>query len=183
MSALATKPIYGMAAEFASPAALFSAAEKVRDLGFKKWDVHSPFPIHGMDGAMGLGKSWLSSVVLIGGITGLLTACALEFYPSIFINAVIVHGKPISFFTAPAFFPIMFELTVLLASFACVFALLVMNGLPQWHHPIFNWDHFEKASDNGFFMVIEARDPKFSEKKTRQLLEAMGGTHVTLVHE
>lgn len=183
MNTLGTKPIYGMAAEFATPADLFDAAEKVRDLGFKRWDVHSPFPIHGMDRAMGLGKSWLSAVVLIGGITGFLTACVLTFYPSLVINRVIVHGKPISLYTSPAFFPIMFELTVLLASFACVFALLVMNGLPRWHHPIFNWDRFSRATDNSFFMVIEARDPKFSESKTRKLLGDIGGRNVTLVHE
>ena len=183
MAAISRKPVYGLAAEFDSAAALFSAAEKVRDLGFKRWDVHSPFPIHGMDQAMGLGKSWLSSVVLIGGITGLLTAFTLEMYPSIVLNKVIVHGKPISFFSVPAFFPIMFELTVLLSSFACVGALLVFNGLPRWHHPIFNWDRFEKVTDNSFFLVIEADDPKFSQAKTRQLLEEIGGRNVTLVHE
>ncbi|MCA1660165.1 MAG: DUF3341 domain-containing protein [Verrucomicrobiaceae bacterium] len=71
--------VYGMGAEFPSAAALYEAAKRVRDAGFKKWDVHSPFPIHGMDDAMGLGKSWLSAAVLAGGITGLLTACLLTF--------------------------------------------------------------------------------------------------------
>jgi hypothetical protein len=175
--------IYGMGAEFPSAAALFSAAEKVRDEGFKRWDVHSPFPIHGMDAAMGLGKSWLSAVVLIGGITGLLTASVLEMYPSLIEYKLVVHGKPVNFFTVPAFFPIMFELTVLLSAFACVFALLVFNRLPRWHHPIFNWDRFGRATDDGYFLVIEARDPKFSEIKTRALLEQIGGTHVTLVHD
>ena len=63
--------VYGMAAEYPSAAALYEAAKQVRDAGYKRWDVHSPFPIHGMDDAMGLGKSWLSAVVLCGGITGL----------------------------------------------------------------------------------------------------------------
>ena len=75
------RKVYGIGAEFPSAQALFDAAEKVRDAGFKKWDVHSPFPIHGMDKAMGLGKSWLSAVVFCGGLTGLLTAVVLEFYP------------------------------------------------------------------------------------------------------
>ena len=74
--------VYGIAAEYPSAAALYEAAKQVRDAGFKRWDVHSPFPIHGMDEAMGLGKSWLSAVVLCGGITGLLTAAVLEFGPS-----------------------------------------------------------------------------------------------------
>jgi hypothetical protein len=175
--------VYGIAAEFESAAALYAAAEQVRDRGFKRWDVHSPFPIHGMDKAMGLGKSWLSSIVLCGGATGFLTAICLEFYAGLWGTPVNVHGKPISFFTVPAFFPVMFELTVLFSAFACVGALLVMNMLPRWNHPMFNWDRFKKATDNGFFLVIEARDPNFSETKTRELLEEIGGQHVTLVHE
>jgi hypothetical protein len=177
------RKVYGLAAEFSSAPALFEAAEKVRDAGFKRWDVHSPFPIHGMDQAMGLGKSWLSAIVLIGGITGLLTAAVLEFYPSAIEYPVVVHGKPVTFATVPAFFPIMFELTVLCSAFACVFGLLILNQLPKWYHPMFNWDRFARVSDDAFFLVIEARDPKFSEGKTRQLLEQIGGTHVTLVHD
>ena len=175
--------VYGIAAEFPSAAALYHAAEKIRDEGFKRWDVHSPFPIHGMDKAMGLGKSWLSAVVLCRGTTGFLTAVCLEFYAGLWGTPVIVHGKPISFYTVPAFFPVMFEMTVLFSAFACVTALLVMNLLPRWNHPMFNWDRFSKATDDGFFLVIEARDPKFSETRTRELLEEIGGQHVTLVHE
>src|SRR5271155_1495306 len=107
------RKVYGLGAEFDSPASLMQAAEKTRDAGFTRWDVHSPFPIHGMDKAMGLGKSWLSAVVLIGGITGLLTAVVLEFYPSVIDYKINVDGKPISWATVPAFFPIFFELTVL----------------------------------------------------------------------
>ena len=177
------RKIYGIGAEFPSAAALYHAAEKIRDSGFKRWDVHSPFPIHGMDAAMGLGKSWLSAVVLCGGVTGLITAVVLEFYPSVIEYKLDVHGKPVTWATVPAYLPIMFELTVLLSAFACVFALLVFNQLPKWYHPIFNWDRFAKVTDNGFFLVIEAHDPQFSETKTRALLEEIGGTHVTLVHD
>ena len=105
--------VYAMAAEYPSAAALYEAAKQVRDAGFKRWDVYSPFPIHGMDEAMGLGKSWLSGWVLFGGVTGLLTAAVVEFGPSSILYPLIVHGKPYNFFTVPAFFPIMFELTVL----------------------------------------------------------------------
>ena len=177
------RQVYGIAAEFPSAAALYQAAEKIRDDGFKRWDVHSPYPIHGMDKAMGLGKSWLSAVVFCGGTVGFITAICMEFYAGLIASPVNVNGKPISFYTVPAFFPVMFEMTVLFSAFACVGALLVMNLLPRWNHPMFNWDRFSKATDNGFFLVIEARDPKFSETKTRQLLEEIGGQHVTLVHE
>src|SRR3984893_9365650 len=122
--------VYAIGAEYSSPAALYEAAKMVRDAGFKRWDVHSPFPIHGMDDAMGLGKSWLSAAVLGGGITGLLTAITLEFGPSWFIYPLIVHGKPVDWRTVPAFFPIMFELTVLFAAFTAFFVIVIMKGLP-----------------------------------------------------
>jgi Protein of unknown function (DUF3341) len=175
--------VYGIAAEYPSAAALYEAAKRVRDAGFKRWDVHSPFPIHGMDEAMGLGKSWLSAAVLVGGITGLLTAAVMEFGPSSFLYPLDVHGKPVNFFSVPAFFPIMFELTVLFAAFAAFFAMLIMNGLPRWYHPIFNWERFSRATNDGFFLVIEARDPRFTELEARELLESSGGQHVTIVHE
>jgi hypothetical protein len=175
------KKVYGIGAEFPSSAALFEAAESVRKAGYKRWDVHSPFPIHGMDRAMGIGKSWLSAVVLCGGTLGFLTAIGLEFYPSSILYPLVVHGKPTGLFTVPAFFPIMFELTILFSAFSAVGAMLVMNLLPRWHHPIFNWDRFKKVTDDGFFIVIEARDPVFAEEKTKSLLESIGGMNVTVV--
>ena len=132
--------VYAMAAEYPSAAALYEAAKRVRDAGFRRWDVYSPFPIHGMDEAMGLGKSWLSGWVLFGGVSGLLTAALVEFGPSWFLYRLNVHGKPWNFWTVPAFFPIMFELTVLFGAFASFFAMLGMNGLPRWYHPMFNWE-------------------------------------------
>jgi len=175
--------VYAMAAEYPSAAALYEAAKMVRDAGFKRWDVHSPFPIHGMDEAMGLGKSWLSGWVLFGGVSGLLTAALVEFGPSSILYPVVVHGKPTNFFTVPAFFPIMFEMTVLFAAFAAFFAVLIMNGLPRPHHPLFNWERFKRVTNDGFFLVIEARDPRFTELEARELLERSGGQQITIVHE
>src|SRR5437588_8566059 len=175
--------VYGMGAEFPSATARYEAAKRVRDAGFKRWDVHSPFPIHGMDEAMGLRKAWMSAAVLGGGITGLLTAAVLEYGPSSLLYPLIVHGKPTNFFTVPAFFPIMFELTVLFGAFAAFFAMLIMNGLPRWYHPMFNWERFARATNDGFFLMIEARDPRFTETGVRDLLEQSGGQHITIVHE
>ncbi len=175
--------VYGMAAEYPSASALYEAAKQVRDAGFKRWDVYSPFPIHGMDTAMGLSKSWLSAVVLAGGATGLLTALVLEFGPSSILYPVIVHGKPTNFWTVPAFFPIIFELTILFSAFAAFIAMLTMNLLPRWNHPMFNWERFKRVTNDGFFLVLEARDPRFSENEVAQLLEKTGGQHITVVHE
>ena len=175
--------VYAIAAEYPTAAALYDAAKRVRDAGFKRWDVFSPFPIHGMDDAMGLGKSWLSAVVLAGGLSGLTTALILEFGPSWVLYPLIVHGKPYDWKTVPAFFPIMFELTILFSAFAAFFAVLIMNGLPRWNHPMFNWDRFTRVTNDGFFLAIEARDSRFDQNETRDLLEQTGGQHITIVHE
>jgi hypothetical protein len=178
-----TGRVYGIVGEFDTAAGLYHAAEVVRDRGFRRWDVHSPFPIHGMDGAMGLGKSIVSYIVLCGGLTGFTTAVLLTFIPSTITYPLIVQGKPKDFFTVPAFFPIMFELTVLFSAFAAVFGMLFMNRLPRWHHPLFNWDRFARATDDGFFVSIEATDPRFSERDVRELLESVGAQHITLIYD
>lgn len=177
------RKVYGIGCEFNNPAELMQAAEKVRDAGFKRWDVHSPYPIHGMDKAMGLGKSWLSAIVFCGGVLGLLTGVALQFVPSSFIYPIVVAGKPTNFMTVPAFIPIMFELTILFSAFSCIAGLCVLTQMPKWYHPVFNWERFRRVTDNGYYLVIEARDPKFSELKTRKFLDEIGGNHVTLVHD
>jgi len=174
---------YGLAAEFDSASQLFKAAEKIRDSGYRKFDVFSPFPIHGMDQAMGLGRSMLGKLIFCGGLTGFLLAICLEFIPSSILYPLIVAGKPTNLFTVPAFFPIMFELTILCSAFTAVFGMLIMNGLPRWNHPMFNWERFKKFSDDKFFCVIETRDPKYSESSVKDLLESLGGQNITRVQE
>lgn len=175
--------VYAIGAEFRSVVDLLCAAEKIRELGYRHWDVFSPFPIHGMDRAMGLGKSWLSAGVFCGGLTGLTLGALLTTIPSFKIYPMIVHGKPYNWATAPAFFPICFELTVLLSAFAAIGCLLLLTQLPRLHHPVFNWDRFKRVTDDGFFVVIEARDKKFAESSTRSFLESIGGRNITLIHD
>lgn len=175
--------VYGVAAEFGSARDLYHAAEKLRAAGYQRFDVFSPFPIHGMDDAMGLKRSMLGKFVFCGGLTGFLTAVALEFIPSSILYPLIVMGKPTNLFTVPAFFPIMFELTILLSAFTAVFGMLIMNGLPRWNHPIFNWERFKKCSDDRFFVVIESRDARYSESDAQDFLTSIGGENITKVHE
>jgi len=170
-----------MGAEFPSAAALYHAAEQIRDKGFKRWDVHSPFPIHGMDDAMGLGRSRVSAASLFGGITGFSLAVFMIYYTSKIDYPLIVHGKP--YFTLEASFPVFFELTILLTAFATLFGMLGLNLLPRWNHPVFNWDRFKRVTDNGFFIVIEATDPLFSKDETKALLEKIGGSNISLIEE
>jgi hypothetical protein len=182
-AAAARRKILGVVAEFPSATTLYHAAEQVRDKGYRFWDTHSPFPIHGMNKAMGLGKSPLGYIIFCGGLTGFLAAASLEFIPSSFLYPLIVHGKPVNFFTVPAFFPVMFELTVLFSAFTAFFGVFVMNRLPRLHHPIFDYEQFRRVTDDAFFLIIEASDPRFSDTVTREFLEEIGGKDVTLLYE
>jgi hypothetical protein len=176
-----TRQPFAYVAEFASAADLYHAAEKVRDAGFKKWDVHTPFPVHGMDHATGAKKSWLSAIVLGGGLTGFLLALFLQFFTQVNLYPTVVQGKPTNLNTVPAFFPVTFELTILLAAFAALFGLLIVLLLPRWNHPLFESKLFTKFSDEGFVMVIESKDPKFRTDKTREFLESIGARNIELV--
>jgi hypothetical protein len=179
----AVRKLYAMAAEFPDVPRLFDAAEKMRDRGYRRWDVYSPFPIHGMDQAMGLGKSAVSYIVFFCGISGTATALLLELGSALYLYPLVVQGKPVDIFTIPAFFPVIFELTVLFSAFGAVFGMLALNLLPRWYHPLFNWDRFARVTDDGFVIAVEASDPRFSERDTKEFLEKIGGTNVTLVYD
>lgn len=176
-----TKTLYGLGAEFSSAATLLEAAKKIYAHGFKKWDVYSPFPIHGMDHAMGFKRSRVSLFSLIGGFTGLTTAFVLIYYTSALNYPLIVQGKP--YFALEPSLPIFFELTILLTAFGTILGLLLLTLLPRLHHPVFNWDRFQRATDDGFFLVLEVTDPKFDPTTSRQLLQGMGGTHITEIYQ
>ena len=180
MSEPRTTP-FAYVAEFDSATELYHAAEHVRDAGFKKWDVHTPYPVHGIDKAMGLGKSWLSVVSLMGGITGFFTAFFLEFFTQVMLYPTVVQNKPTNLDTIPAFFPVMFEFTILLTAFATVFGLCLFLLLPRWNHPLFESNLFRKCTDDGFILVIESRDPKFRKEKTREFLEEIGAGQIELL--
>ena len=162
---------------------VFHAAEKVRDAGFTSWDVHSPFPIHGMDDAMGLSRSILPRFVLVGGATGTLTAFTLQYFTQVVLYPTVVQAKPANIFTIPAFFPVMFELTILFSAFTTLFGCFALMKLPRLHHPLFNSKNFQRFSDDRFFICIEARDPKFSSEKTKAFLETLGGQNIELVED
>ncbi|MEM9283773.1 MAG: DUF3341 domain-containing protein, partial [Verrucomicrobiota bacterium] len=133
MSETNQKPnrLFGYVAEFPGSAELYHGAKKVREAGFRRWDVHTPYPVHGMDDAMGLGKSWLSAVVLVGGTTGFLFALFLQFFTQVSLYPTVVQSKPTNLFTVPAFFPVTFELTILFSGFSILFGLLVFIMLPR----------------------------------------------------
>ena len=168
-------------AEFDDPNKLLHAAEKVRDAGYQKWDVHTPYPVHGMDAAMGMGDSRLGWIVLVMAFTGLSAGAALMIWANGIEYPIIVGGKPP--ISIPSMVPICFELTILFSALACFFGMLGLNQLPRHNHPVFESERFKACSDDKFFISVEAADSQFDIAKTRRLLEDLHPSHVELVEE
>jgi len=173
------KALYGLLAEFETPEEILEAAETVRDAGYRRWDVHSPFPVHGMDGAMGVRRTILPKVVFAAGAGGAAIALLLQWFTAAFNYPIIISGKP--FFSLPAFIPVTFELTVLFSAIAAAVGMLVLNLLPEWHHPVFSSERFRRVTDDRFFIVIEAKDPEFDLDRTRGLLKSTRATAVEVL--
>ena len=173
--------VFGVIAELKSPGALLEAVKTVRQAGFSSIDTHTPFPIHGMDRAMGLKPTVLPYLVLIGGLTGVALSILLQWWMNGFDYPFIVGGKPIVSYQA--YVPISFEVMVLLSAFTTVFGLFGLCRLPQPYHPLFTHDRFRRFSDDGFFLAIEAKDDNFSEARAREVLVSSGGTEVTVVRD
>jgi hypothetical protein len=176
--------------EYDTPNALASAAMRVRDAGYQTWDCHTPYPMHGMDEAMGLKPTRIGIISFVFGMLGVATAVAMIQYMNAFsfdlanIGAgypLIVGGKPPGAF--PSMVPIMFELGILFCGFATLFGLLGIIKLPRHNHPIFVSDRFEAATDDKFFISIEASDGKFDIDRTKALLESTNPTYLELVEE
>ena len=173
--------LVGVLAEFSSPGTVYKAAESLRDAGYKSFEVYSPFPIHGMDDAMGLKPSPLGWIVLCGGSLGLLTGLSLQTWVATTAYKMVISGKP--FFSYPAFVPVTFELMVLFSAFSAVFGMLVLNKLPQHYFPYFRSKNFKKATSHGFFVSVDARDPLFDKQKVTDFLIQLGGTSIEVIEE
>ncbi len=172
-------PVYGVLARFASPRDLLHACERVRDLGFTRWDAHSPFPVHGLDRAMGLRASRLPWIVLVLALGGAAGAMLLQWWVHVRAYPLVISGKPL--FSWPAFVPVTFEVGVLFGALGAVFGMFGLNRLPMHHHPLFQSALFERVSDDGFFMSIESWDPKFDAQATSRVLRELGAVDVELL--
>src|SRR6266480_5799885 len=175
-----TKP-YGMIAEFRTAAAVLHAAEKVRDAGYRRWDVFTPFPVHGMDKAMGLRNSKVGWFSFLGGVTGYTSGMLMIWWMNAHDYPILIGGKPM--FSPFGAFPPSYELTILLGSFGALFGMLFLNRLPRLHHPLLKHRRFALASHDRFFLVIETADPKYSETESRKLLEATGSKRIEEVRD
>src|ERR1051326_1198028 len=172
---------YGIVAEFETAADVLHAAQKVRDAGFRRWDVYTPFPVHGMDSAMGLKNSKVGWFSFIGGVSGYTLGMLMIWWMNAYDYPIVVGGKPM--FSPFSAFPPSYELTILLGSFGALFGMLFLNRLPRLYHPLLKNRRFALATHDRFLVVIETSDPKYSETETRQLLEKLGSTHIEVVEE
>src|SRR3954469_20692895 len=173
--------LYGLMAEFDNPTTLVSAAHDAHQEGYRRIDGFSPFPIEELHEALHFHDSRLPLIVLIGGLLGCLGGYSLQYWVSAVAYPINVGGRPLH--SWPAFIPVTFECTILAASLTAVFGMLALNGLPQPFHPVFNVPRFALASRNRFFLVIEARDPKFDIEGTRQFMISLGAREVTVVED
>ena len=172
---------YAIMAEFETPAAIIHAAEKVRDTGYRRWDVFTPFPVHGMDQAMGIKNSPVGWFSFIGGCTGYTTGMLMIWFMNAHDYRIVIGGKPM--FSPFSAFPPSYELTILFGAFGALLGMLFLNRLPRLYHPLLKNRRFALATHDKYYVVIESSDPKYSDSETRRLLESMGSKHIELVEE
>lgn len=171
----------GLLGEFDDVSAVVAAAQKTRVAGYKVWDVHSPFPIHGIDAIIGIRPTILPWLVLCGGLTGLCSGLALQWFCNAFDYPLIVSGKPM--FSLPANIPVIFECTVLFSALTTVFGMLGLNRLPMHYNPLFKSRRFRRVTDDRFFIWIDESDAKFNEADTEEFLKSIGASAVERIED
>jgi mono/diheme cytochrome c family protein len=179
MSENKAKKIHGITAEFDSVDGLLAACRRIRDAGYTKTDAFTPFAVHGIDKALGIKPTVLPWIVLACGVTGLVTALAMQIWMNAIDYPYIISGKP--YLSLPAFIPVAFELTVLFSSFGAFFGMWALNGLPRFSNPIFTDPRFDRVTDDKFFLYIDAQDSLFNQAKVEQLMGELGGQHINTV--
>lgn len=172
-------PLYGLLAEFDDVTTVVQAARRVHDAGYRDIDAYSPFPVEELSHAIGFHKNAMSKLVLIGGILGGIGGFTLEALASSVWYPTMIGGRP--FISWPSFVPVTFECTILLAALSAVFGMLALNGLPMPYHPVFNAPNFAMASNDKFFVLIEAKDSLFNLTQTKDLLQSLGASSVVEV--
>ena len=160
--------LFGLLAEFKTVDDVFEAAGAVRKAGFVRWDVHTPFPLHGIDPVMGIRPTVLPWMVLAGGLFGLGGGILLQWFANAWAYPFLISGKP--FWSLPANIPVAFETTILCASLTAVFGMLGLNRLPTLYNPLFKSDRFRRVTNDRFFIFVDASDPRFDEQRTAELL-------------
>lgn len=169
-------PLYGLMAEFPDAEGLLAAARAAHAAGYRRMDAYTPLPVEGLAEALGFHHTRLPLLVFAGGLLGCLGGFGMQYWISVIDYPINVGGRP--FNSWPAFIPVTFELTILVAGVTAVLGMLAVNRLPMPYHPVFNVPRFELATRNRFFLCIEARDPRFDREGTRSFLEGLGSQGV-----
>jgi hypothetical protein len=169
--------LYGVLAEFDTPDELLAATRGARQAGYRQMDAYTPFPVEGLAEALGFQRTGLPFLVLLGGIVGGMGGYLMQYWIAAIDYPLNVGGRPVH--SWPAFIPITFELTILVAALAAVLGMLALNGLPMPYHPLFNVPRFALVTRNSFFLCIEARDPQFDRDETRRFLESVKAREVS----
>ena len=168
--------LYGLLAEFDEPQELLEAVRLARARGYRCMEAYTPFPIEEISEAIGTRRLWIPLIVLVGGITGGLGGFFMQYYAAALHYPLNIGGRPL--WSWPAFIPITFELTVLVAALSGAFGMLAINRLPQPYHPVFNVERFRQATQSQFFLCIESADPKFNREETRRFMEDLHAREV-----
>jgi len=168
--------LYGMLAEFPSTESLIDGARRLHTAGFRRLDAYTPFPVEGLAEAIGFTKTRMPLLVLIGGLIGCAAGYGMQWYLTVKAYPLNIGGRPLH--SWPSFIPVTFELTILVAALSAVLGMLALNGLPRPHHPLFAIDDFARASTDGYFLCVEARDPKFDDALVRRLFEEANAKEV-----
>jgi hypothetical protein len=164
-------PVYGLLAEFLAPEAVLAATRRARQAGYRHMDAFSPYPVEGLAAELGQRKTRVPSIVLMGGLTGAAVGFFMQYYTMAIDYRFNSGGRPYN--SWPVFIPITFELLVLVGSFAAFLGMIFLNGLPRHHHPLFNVPNFDRASQDRFFLCIEATDPQFDLRATAEFLATL----------
>jgi hypothetical protein len=173
--------LHGVMAEFDDANTLVAATRRAYAEGYRKLDAYSPFPIEAAWEALHHDDRRVQMIILLGGIAGGLAGFGLCYWVSTTAYPLNIGGRPLN--SWPMFIPVTFELTILIASFSAVIGMLALNGLPMPYHPVFNVPRFARASQDRFFLAIEAADPKFDRKNTLEFLKSLGAKEVNEVEE
>ena len=171
--------IYGLMAEFDDATSLVQAAKRTYAAGYRAIDTFSPYPIEEAWEAIGQHDRRLSLIVLGGGLTGLVSGLALQYWVHVFAYPMNIAGKPLN--SWPQFIPVTFELTILFAALSGVIGMILLNGLPMPYHPVFNVQRFERASRDKFFLLVESTDPKFDRTGTHDFLKGLNPSEINEV--
>jgi hypothetical protein len=170
---------WGIVGYFTGPADVYKACESLRDAGYKQFDAYTPFPVHGLEHAMGLKPSRLPWIVFACAITGFSSALLMMLYMNVWDYPLIIGGKP--FLTIPSYVPICFELTILFSAFGAFFGQWGLNMLPKYFDPVMQHPSFDRATDDRFFISVSSADANYDSNKTRSLLEGLGARELTEV--